>query len=137
MAISIPVPYGCDPRKVKAILLKVAHDNRNVMPTPEPVVDLEELGANGLNFKLYAVTYDLTKNVATRTDLRIAILESLHEAGIELRGQQTDVTIQNMDWVRGVIAEYVSGSHVDRASANGSHAASHVQSHLEAIAKAG
>jgi small-conductance mechanosensitive channel len=77
IAIPVTVDCGSDPRKAKAILLKVAQDNPNVMATPAPSVVFEEFGDN-FTFKLY-VFHDLHKEVGT--DLRMAILEAFHEAG--------------------------------------------------------
>jgi potassium-dependent mechanosensitive channel len=78
IAIPVTVDCGSDPRKAKAILLKVAQDNPNVMATPAPSVVLEDFGDN-FTFKLY-VFHDLNKDVPT--DLRMAILDAFHEAGL-------------------------------------------------------
>jgi small-conductance mechanosensitive channel len=78
MAIPVTVDCSANPREVKAILLKVAEDNPNVVAAPAPSVALEDFG-DSLNFKLY-VFYDVDKDVGT--DLRIAILDALHEAGV-------------------------------------------------------
>src|SRR4029453_933806 len=53
IVIPVPVAHGCDPRKIKAILLKVAQDNPDVMRTPAPTVELEDFSADSLQFKLY------------------------------------------------------------------------------------
>src|ERR1019366_4619198 len=52
--MSIPVTVVCsaNPREVKAILLKVAQDNPNVVAAPAPSAALEDFG-DSLNFKLY------------------------------------------------------------------------------------
>src|SRR4029077_39391 len=116
IVIPVNVAYGCDARKLRAVLLKVAPANRNVMTTPAPSVDFD-FGADTLNFKLYAFVDDLNKGGSTSTDLRIAILDAFNEAGIAFR--QTAAPPQNMDWLRKEIAEYMSGSHNGRASGNG------------------
>jgi small-conductance mechanosensitive channel len=111
IVIPISVGYGCDARKVRATLLKVAQDNPNVMTMPAPSVDFD-FGADTLNFKLYTFVDDLDKGGSTSTDLRFAILDAFSEAGIAMPfpQRQTDVTSQNLDWLREVAAEYVSGS---------------------------
>jgi small-conductance mechanosensitive channel len=111
IVIPISVGYGCDARKVRATLLKVAQDNPNVMTMPAPSVDFD-FGADTLNFKLYAFVDDLDKGGSTSTDLRFAILDAFTEAGITMPFQQrqADVTSQNLDWLREAAAEYVSGS---------------------------
>ena len=77
IAIPVSVDCGSDPRKAKAVLLKVAQDNPNVLKTPAPSVVFEDFGES-FSFKLY-VCYDLNKDVGT--DLRMAILEAFHEEG--------------------------------------------------------
>ena len=84
VVIPVGVAYGSDPRRVKAILLEAAQANPHVMSTPAPCAELEEFGADSLNFKLYAFVYDLAKAGSTSTELRIAILESFKEAGIAI-----------------------------------------------------
>ena len=133
IVIPVGVAYGCDPRQAKAILLKVAQDNSNVMATPAPSVDFEEFGADSLNFKLYAFVYDLNKAGSTSTDLRIAILDAFNEAGIAIPFRQTDVTLRSMDWLREAVAEYVSGSHNGTRSGNGKPAARQLPSHSESV----
>ena len=123
IVIPVGVAYGCDPRKAKAILLKVAQDNPNVMTTPAPSVDFEDFGPDSLNFKLYAFVHDLNKGGSTSTDLRIAILDAFNEAGIAIPFRQTDVTLRNMDWLRDAVAEYVSASYNGTGSGNGKPAA--------------
>jgi potassium efflux system protein len=118
LAIPVGVAYGCDPRKVEAILLNVAQDNRDVLTTPQPFVDLEEFGVGNLNFKLYAFIDDITKTTRIRTDLRIAILDAFAQAGIIIPFG-TDVTIRNMNWLRETGMEYPPGSYAGRGSGNG------------------
>jgi potassium-dependent mechanosensitive channel len=111
IVIPISVGYGCDARKVRATLLKVAQDNPNVMTMPAPSVDFD-FGADTLNFKLYAFVDDLDKGGSTSTELRFAILDTFNEAGIAMPFQQkqAEVTSQNLDWLREAAAEYMSGS---------------------------
>jgi small-conductance mechanosensitive channel len=133
IVIPVGVAYGSDPRQAKAILLKVAQDNPNVMAMPAPSVELEEFGADSLNFKLYAFVYDLGKAGSTSTDLRMAILDAFKGAGIAIPFRQTDVTLQNMDWLREAVAEYVSGSHNGTGPGNGKPAARQLPSHSESL----
>ena len=63
MAIPVTVDCSANPREVKAILLKVAEDNPNVVATPAPSVALEDFG-DSLNLKLYAF-YEVNKDVGT------------------------------------------------------------------------
>jgi small-conductance mechanosensitive channel len=118
IVVPVSVGYGCDPRKVRATLLKVAQDNPDVMTAPAPSVDFD-FGADTLNFKLYAFVDDLNKGGSTSTDLRIAILDAFNESGIAMPFRQTDAAPRNMDWLREAVAEYVSGSPNGTSSGNG------------------
>jgi potassium-dependent mechanosensitive channel len=118
IVIPVSVGYGCDPRKVRATLLKVAQDNPDVMTTPAPSVDFD-FGTDTLNFKVYAFVDDLNKGGSTSTDLRIAILDAFNEAGIAIPFRQTDATPRNMDWLREAVAEYIARSHNGTGSGNG------------------
>lgn len=124
IVIPVGVAYGCDPRKVKAILLKVAKDHLNVMTTPEPFVDFEDFGEDSLSFKLYAFIHDLTKSSATRTDLRMSILDAFNEAGIVIPSRQTDVTLRDIDWLRDAVTQYMANGFDGKASGKGSNLAS-------------
>jgi potassium efflux system protein len=119
IVITVNVASSSDPRQTRDILIKIAKDDPRVMSVPEPFVDFEDFGADSLNFKLYAFTYDLTKNVGTRTDLRIAILEAFKRAGIRIAFLQTDVTVRNIDMLREAVAEYVSGPNNGRSNGKG------------------
>jgi small-conductance mechanosensitive channel len=118
IVIPVSVGYGCDPRKVRATLLKIAQANPDVTTTPAPSVDFD-FRADTLNFKLYAFVDDLNKGGSTSTDLRFAILDAFNEAGIAIPFRQTDATQRNTDWLREAVAEYVSGSHNGTGSGNG------------------
>ena len=116
IVIPLSVGYGCDARKVRATLLKVARDNPDVMATPAATVDFE-FGADTLNFKLYAFVDDLNKGGDTSIDLRIAILDAFSEAGIA-PFRQAEITPPNMDSLREAVTDY-SGSHNGAGSGNG------------------
>ncbi|WP_088346611.1 MULTISPECIES: mechanosensitive ion channel domain-containing protein [Rhodomicrobium] len=102
--IPVRVEYDSDPRRVRDILLKVAKAHPQVMATPEPNVYFEDFGQNALNFKLYAYTYDITKSMNLRTDLRINIFEALRAEAIEIPHGLTDVRIRDMEWLQSAFA---------------------------------
>ena len=125
VAISVGAAYGSDARQVQAVLLKVAHDNPDVLRTPEPAVCLEEFGAASLNFTLYVVIGDITKAGKVRTDLSMAILDAFEKAGIAIPFGQTDIAIRKMDWLREMVTEYASAP-VAGTSRNGSQASERI-----------
>ena len=126
--IPVSVARGSDPRKVTVILLKVAQDNPNVMKAPAPSVELEDFTADSLQFKLYAFI-DLDKGGTTSTDLRIAILDAFDGAGITSPSRQTDVNLRNVEWLRGMVAEYASAASNGRTTTNRGHGSHHFPEH--------
>ncbi|MFZ2139248.1 MAG: hypothetical protein WAV78_20340, partial [Xanthobacteraceae bacterium] len=73
---------------------------------------------------LYAFI-DLHKGGGTSTDLRIAILDAFDEGGITSPLPRTDVTLRNIDWLHGMVAEYASAASNGRTTPNGSHRSRH------------
>jgi potassium-dependent mechanosensitive channel len=124
VALPVGVAYGSDPHEVRAVLLKVAQENSDVLKVPEPFVMLDEFAAASLNFTLYAFVGDINKSGNVRTELAIAILDAFSKAGIVMPFGQTDIALQKMDWLREMIAEFASLP-VERHSTDGSRAFSH------------
>jgi potassium efflux system protein len=118
VTIKVSVAHGTVPHQVRAILLQVAQAHPAVMRTPAPVVNFEEIGSDSLEFKLYAFVYDLNTSGSTRTDLRIAILDAFHDAGIAMASQQTDITLRDMDWLRDAVQLYVANALNGHAAEN-------------------
>src|SRR5215468_911024 len=118
IAIPVRVANGSDPRAVKSILLKVAHDHPSVLTLPAPSYDFDDFGVDGLTFKLYAFV-DLRAGGNVAADLRIAILDAFQEAGISIPSRQAEVTLQSIDLLRET-AEYLSSdAHKTRVEAKG------------------
>jgi small-conductance mechanosensitive channel len=108
VAISVGTAYACNPRQVREVLLQVAHNNPDVLRTPEPLVDLKEFGASSINFMLYVFIEDISKTARVRTDLSMAIFDAFADAGIEIPFTQTDVNIRNIDRLRELVADYAA-----------------------------
>ncbi len=118
--ISIPVgvAYDSDPQEVKAVLLKVARDNVDVLTAPEPAVTLDEFAASSINFTLYAYVGDITKAGGVRTDLCMAILGAFAAAGIAIPFGQTDIALRKSDGLRDIVAAF-AGRPLERHAMNG------------------
>jgi len=128
VSLPVAVAYGSDPHQVRALLLKVAQDNSDVLKMPEPFVMLDEFAAASLNFTLYAYVGDINKAGSVRTELAIAVLGAFKDAGIAIpTGQsQTNIALQKMDWLREMIAEFTPRDG-GRHSANGNGTADDVR----------
>jgi small-conductance mechanosensitive channel len=100
--IKVGVHYTSKPRQVHDILLEVARADPNVMTNPEPFVYFGDFAADALEFTLYAYTYDITKSLRLRTELRMAIAEAFQREGIEIPYRQTDIHFRD-EWFRNLL----------------------------------
>jgi potassium-dependent mechanosensitive channel len=94
--ISIGVAYGSDLQKVIEILLAVAAADSNVLKDPAPAVVFQGFGESALNFGLRVWTL-VQANLDTKSRLSIALLQALHEAGIEMPFPQRDLNLKSVD----------------------------------------
>ncbi|HYV64914.1 MAG TPA: mechanosensitive ion channel domain-containing protein, partial [Myxococcales bacterium] len=93
--IALGVAYGTEPARVIELLLAIAKGNGAVSAAPEPVAFFTGFGDSALQFELRVWTAVDTW-VATASDLRASIHETLPRAGLVLAFPQLDV------WVRSV-----------------------------------
>lgn len=82
LVLPVRVPYGTDPEKVIALLMKVAEDSPLVAKHPAPSVPLEAFGDNGLEFSLRAFIVDVNRSVSTATELRVDIVKAFAKEGL-------------------------------------------------------
>jgi small-conductance mechanosensitive channel len=80
--IPVTVPYDSDPDVVRALLAKVAREDRRVSLFPAPFVALTNLGVDALSFELRVFVADVDDFGPVGTDLRIAIWKAQRAAGI-------------------------------------------------------
>ncbi len=98
ITIPVSVAYGNDPKKVKEMLLDVAHsaiqETGYLLEEPAPRAFFNEFGASGLNFTLYvwARKYDLTDEIKDAVNLQIA--GRFASEGIEIPYPHMDVRIK-------------------------------------------
>jgi small-conductance mechanosensitive channel len=93
--IRVGVAYGADPVQVKNLMQCAAKEHPDVMPTPEPMVVLDDLGDSALIFTLrYWIRIESgTDGRRVDSDLRCEILEKLNAAGIAVPYPQRDIRL--------------------------------------------
>jgi potassium efflux system protein len=82
--IPVIVHYDSDPEVVRALLMKIARDDRRVSAFPPPFVALTTLGTDALTFELRIFVADVDDFGPVGTDLRIAIWKALRAAHIRV-----------------------------------------------------
>lgn len=98
LTIPVTAAYGTDPKRVKAILLEIAHQTiRNteyLLEDPKPTVFFSELGDSSLNFilRVWMKKYNVPDEVKDAINIRI--VERFAEEGIEIPFPQMDVHLK-------------------------------------------
>jgi small-conductance mechanosensitive channel len=76
-----------------------------VLPNPPPGVSLEEFGENALVFAVRVSLADIDQGGGVQSDLRLAILKALRAAGVEIPFSRVDVTLRDLETMRGYLDE--------------------------------
>ncbi len=93
--IDVGVAYGSDPEQVMRLLVEAAKEVPEIMAAPPPMATFDGFGDSSLNFRLLAWVTTVDVGLKARTELRVAILRKLHEAGIEIPFPQRDLHIRS------------------------------------------
>jgi small-conductance mechanosensitive channel len=91
--IDVGVEYGSDPRRVLELLTGVAHSHPSVLDDPAPLALFTRFGASSLDFQLRAWTENLDDAALVRSDLCVAIVAALEQAGIAIPFPVYDVRV--------------------------------------------
>lgn len=85
LTTDVSVSYGTDIDRVQAVLCDAARGCERVLADPGPAARLNRFGADGLEFTvIYWIADPQNGQLNVRSDVNIAILRGLREAGIEI-----------------------------------------------------
>jgi small-conductance mechanosensitive channel len=104
-----------------ALLKACAEAHPGVLAAPGPVVAFDSFGDSALQFSLRVYLADISQALGVQSDLRIAMLKALREAGIEIPFNQVDVNLRDLDAVKRYLAQYLqerAGKAPDSAQPN-------------------
>jgi len=98
-SVSVGTDHSAPPRKVEAVLLKVAALHPDVLTDPPPRVLLTDFGSNATEFTLrYWIDYGKGADGSQiSSDLRFLMAEALAEAGIDIPLPQRVVHLKRTD----------------------------------------
>jgi len=94
-AVGVGVAYGTDTRLVKELLLRIARENPDVLPDPEPFVRFINFGDSSLDFELHfwSTQFMIIENV--KSDLRFNIDDAFRQHNIAIPFPQRDVWMRS------------------------------------------
>lgn len=82
-AVRIDAPYGCDPARVRDVLLRTAAAHPSVLKKPAPLVALLDCAGTALTFEVRFWT-PVALRIEVESDLRFSLLAALDREGIVL-----------------------------------------------------
>ena len=82
--IAVGVPYDCDLDRVRDILAACARSAPHVCANPPPRVEVRAFAPGQIALEVRCFVSEVNTYTIAATDLRLAILKTLREAGIEL-----------------------------------------------------
>jgi small-conductance mechanosensitive channel len=96
-SIPLGVSYGCDPEKVRDILLGVAVAHPDVLANPKPDVVFKGFGDSSLDFELRVWTIQQVQTPQIlKSDLYFRIFRAFRENGIEIPFPQRDLHLRSV-----------------------------------------
>jgi MscS family membrane protein len=98
--IEVKVAYGTDIENARAILLKLAAENVNIISDPAPSVFFMEFAESGVLLRLSARTSHFDKKFEIETLLREQIYKEFGKAGIEIPLPKRVVYTQELDEIQ-------------------------------------
>jgi potassium-dependent mechanosensitive channel len=84
LKVRVRVSYQADPEHALKVLQQVAEANTSILRHPPPVVVLDNLGDQALEFSVRVYLADINRSLQVQTELRTAILKALRAEGIDV-----------------------------------------------------
>ena len=89
--VNVGVAYGTDHKKVKKILLSIAHRTEGVLKDPAPEIFFKEFAASSLNFLMIVMIENSRIRMRVLDSINCSIQEEFAKAKIEIPFPRTDV----------------------------------------------
>lgn len=105
VVVDIGVAYGCDTRKVEALLLEAARRVPRLLTDPAPLVWFMGFGDSALNFRVRAFVGDTDVKQSVTSELNYAIEKILRENDISIPFPQRDVHIPGLEELSAVLKD--------------------------------
>jgi len=93
----VGVAYGSDPKMVQKILWDAAARHELVLSKPEPMVYFTGFGDSALNFELHFWVMQENNPLQITSEVALAAMQMLEEAGIEIPFPQRDLHVRSVD----------------------------------------
>jgi small-conductance mechanosensitive channel len=95
--LPVGVAYGSNPKIVLQILRDAAARHELVLTKPEPMAYFKGFGESTLDFELHFWVMQENNGMLITSEVALAIMQSLNEAGIEIPFPQRDLHVRSVD----------------------------------------
>ncbi len=82
--IAVRVSYAADPELAQRVLQQVADANTSILRHPAPVVVLDNLGDQAMEYTVRVYLVDINRSLQVQTEIRTEIVKALRAAGIDI-----------------------------------------------------
>jgi small-conductance mechanosensitive channel len=82
--INVRVSYAADPVLAQRVLQEVADANTSILRHPPPLVVLDNLGEQALEYSVRVYLVDINRSLQVQTEVRTEIVNALRSAGIDI-----------------------------------------------------
>ncbi len=100
--VKITAAPDADPDAVLTILRACADNHAEVLKQPPPVVSFDNFSGNGLEFTVRMTLADVNRGGIVSTEIRVAALKAMREAGIVTPNPQFDIHLRDLDYVKEI-----------------------------------
>jgi small-conductance mechanosensitive channel len=82
--IAVRVAYAADPELAQTVLQAVADANTSILRHPAPLVVLDNLGDQAMEYTVRVYLVDINRSLQVQTEIRTEIVKALRAAGIDI-----------------------------------------------------
>jgi potassium efflux system protein len=82
--ITVRVSYAADPELAQRVLQEVADANTSILRHPAPLVVLDNLGDQAMEYTVRVYLVDINRSLQVQTEIRTQIVKALRAAGIDI-----------------------------------------------------
>ena len=101
--LALGVAYGTEPKIVLKFLLDAANKHESVLTDPSPMAYFIGFGDSALNFELHFWVMQDSNWYRVRSEIAMAVMKRLDEAGIEIPFPQRDVHLRSVPEGTGLV----------------------------------
>ncbi len=82
--IAVRIAYAADPDVAQRVLQQVADTNTSILRHPPPLVVLDNLGEQAMEYTVRVYLADINRSLQAQTEIRTEIVKALRKAGVDI-----------------------------------------------------